>query len=88
MFRSSTILRELVQSLAKVTVLLKHSVKLHRRILCGDVAACCEVAYVLFVMQTDTSTQVNFSQALYKLPEDGQRPKHVGAIIMCIFMQI
>ena len=24
--------------------------------------------------------------ALYKLPEDGQRPKHVGAIIMCIFI--
>ena len=28
MFRSSTILRELVQSLTKVTLLLKHSVKL------------------------------------------------------------
>ena len=25
-----------------------------------------------------------FSQALYKFPEDGRRPKHVGAIIMCI----
>jgi len=22
----------------------------------------------------------NFSQALYKLPEDGRRPKHVGAV--------
>ena len=50
MFRSSTILRELVQSLAKVTLLLKHSVKL-RRILCGDVAACREMACVLFVVQ-------------------------------------
>ena len=40
MFRLSTILRELVQSLAKVTLLLKHSVKLRRCILCGDVAAC------------------------------------------------
>ena len=39
MFRSSTILGELVQCLAKVTFLLKHSVKLRRCILCGDVAA-------------------------------------------------
>jgi hypothetical protein len=53
MFRSSTILRELVQSLAKVTLLLKHSVKLRRRILCGVVAACREMACVLFVVQTD-----------------------------------
>ena len=48
MFRSSTILRELVQSQAKVKLLLKHSVKL-RCILCGDVAACREMACVLFV---------------------------------------
>jgi len=52
MFRSSTILSELVQSLAKVTLLLKHSVKLHHFILCGDVAACREMACVLFVVQT------------------------------------
>ena len=54
MFRSSTILRELVQSLAKVTLLLKRSVKLCRCILCGDVAACREMACVLFVVHTDT----------------------------------
>jgi len=53
MFRSSTIPRELVQSLTKVTLLLKHSVKLRRCILCGDVAACREIACVLFVVQTD-----------------------------------
>jgi len=47
MFRSSTILMELVQSLAKVILLLKHSVKLRRCILCGDVAACRETACVL-----------------------------------------
>ena len=47
MFRSSTTLRELVQSLAKVTLLLKHSVKLRRCILCGDVAARREMACVL-----------------------------------------
>ena len=44
MFRSSTILRELVKILAKVTLLLKHSVKLRRCILCGDVAACCHIS--------------------------------------------
>ena len=37
MFRSSTILMELVQSLDKVTLLLIHSVKLRRRILFGDI---------------------------------------------------
>ena len=52
MFRSSTILRELVQSLAKVIFMLKHSVKLSRCILGGDVAACRETACVLFVVQT------------------------------------
>jgi len=40
MFRSSTILRQLVQSLTKVTLLLKYSLKLHHCILCGDVEAC------------------------------------------------
>ena len=46
MFRYSTILRELVQSLAKVIFLLKHSVELRRYILvlCGDVAACCNIS--------------------------------------------
>ena len=48
MFQSSTIIMELVQSLAKVTLLLKHSVKLRRHILCEDVAACREMACVLF----------------------------------------
>ena len=56
-FRSSTILRELVQSLAEVTLLLKLTVKLRRCILCGDVAACREMACVLFVVQTDQSAQ-------------------------------
>ena len=52
MFRSSTILRELVQSMAKVIFLLKYLVKLCR-ILFGDVAACHGTACVLFVAQTD-----------------------------------
>jgi hypothetical protein len=53
MFQSLTILRELVQSLGKVIFLLKHSVKLHRCILCGDVAACHGKVCVLCVVRTD-----------------------------------
>jgi hypothetical protein len=45
MFRSSTIIRELVLSLAKV--MLEHSVKLCLYRLCGGVAACLGVAFVL-----------------------------------------
>ena len=56
MFRFSTILRELVQGLAKVILLLKHSVKLRRCILCGDVAACREMECVLFVVQSSQQT--------------------------------
>ena len=62
MFRSSTILRELVQSLAKVTLLLKHSVKLRCCILCGDVAACREMARVLFAVQTDTESKAQMNK--------------------------
>ena len=58
MFRSSTIFRELVQSLAKVTLLLKHSVKLRCCILCGGVAACREMACVLFVVHNKQHTQL------------------------------
>ena len=54
MFRTSTTLRELVQSLAKVIFMSKHPVKLRRCILCGDVAVCRDMACVLFVVQTDT----------------------------------
>ena len=53
MFLPSTILRELVQSLAKITFLLKHSVKLRRCVLCGDVAACREIACVCAVCCAD-----------------------------------
>ena len=45
MFRSTTIIKELALHLAKV--ILKHSVKLRRYILCGDVAACHRSACVL-----------------------------------------
>ena len=52
MFRSSAIFRELALNLAKVTFLLKHSVKLRRCILFGDVAACHGTACVLFAVHT------------------------------------
>ena len=41
MFRSSTIIREIVLNLAKVIFMLKHSVKLRHYLLCGCVAASC-----------------------------------------------
>jgi len=68
MFRSSTILKELVQSLAKVTLLLKHSVKL-RRILCGDVAACREMACVLFLCMVDTIKDMGWERHMARADE-------------------
>jgi hypothetical protein len=50
MFRSSTIIRELVLSLAKV--ILKHSGKVYPYRLCGGVAACLGVACVLCAVQS------------------------------------
>ena len=57
MFRSSTILKELVQNMAKVKHLLKHSVKLRCCILCEDVAACHEMECVLFFFFLQTAQQ-------------------------------
>jgi hypothetical protein len=54
---------ELVQSLAKVVFLLKHSVKLRRCILHGDVAARHETAWMLFVVQTDIAIVLYFGIA-------------------------
>ena len=48
-----------LQSLDKITLLLKHSVQLRRCILCGDVAACREMACVLFVVQPAGQTIIN-----------------------------
>ena len=41
MFRSSTIIRELVLNLDKVIFTLKRSLKLRRYLLCDCAAACC-----------------------------------------------
>jgi len=55
MFRSSmTIIRELYLYLTRVTFMLKHSVKLRRYILCGDVAACRRAACLLCAVQSET----------------------------------
>ena len=50
MFRSSIIIRELALNLVKVIFMLKHSVKLRRYLLCGCVAACHVMAYLLHDM--------------------------------------
>jgi len=51
MFRSSTIIRELALNLAKVTFMLKHSVKFRLYLLCFCVAACHGMARVLYAVQ-------------------------------------
>jgi len=65
MFWSSTILRDLVQSLAKVKLLLKNSVKLRHCILCGDILKDCSkgepstthIAVYITVLSGVVSTQ-------------------------------
>jgi hypothetical protein len=59
MFRSWTIIRELVLSLAKV--MLEHLVKLCPYRLCGGVAACLGVASVLCAVQNETELVVSSS---------------------------
>jgi hypothetical protein len=54
MFRSTTIIRELVLNLAKVIFMLKHSVKLRGYILFGDVAVCHRAACVLCAVHSTT----------------------------------
>ena len=56
MFQSSTIIRELALNLAKVTLTLKHFVKLRRNLLCGCVTACRGMACVLYAMQNAQHT--------------------------------
>ena len=52
MYRSTTIIRELVLNLAKVIFMLKHSVKLRRYMLFGDVTACHRKGCVLCAQRT------------------------------------
>jgi hypothetical protein len=81
MFRSTTIVRELVLNLAKVIFILKHSVKFRRYMFFGDVAAWHRAECVLCAVQND------FSQVQCKFPDDGRRPKHVGAIF-CVYFNV
>jgi len=55
MFRSSTIIRELVLNLTKFIFMLKHSVKLRHYLLCGCVAACHGMACELHATHTHHS---------------------------------
>jgi hypothetical protein len=52
MFRSSTIIMELALNLAKVILMLKHSMKLRLYLLCGCVAACHGMVCVLNTTHT------------------------------------
>ena len=72
-------------SLAKVTLKLKHSVRLRRNFLCGGVSACPSMACVLCVVQrtahnTQHTINIILARLNCKLPDDGRRPKHVGTI--------
>ena len=44
-------------SLAKVILILKYSVRLHRNLLCGGVAGCPGMARVLCAVQSETKTR-------------------------------
>ena len=56
MFRSTTIIWELVLNLAKVIFMLKSSVKLRHYMLLGDVATCHRAACVLCAVHSTQHT--------------------------------
>jgi len=56
MFWPTNIIRKLVLNLAKVIFMLKHSVKLRRYLLFGDVVACHRAACMLYAVH---STQIH-----------------------------
>ena len=68
-------------SLAKVILILKYSVRLRRNLLRGGVAACPSMACVLCAVLTEYfNINITLVRLNCKLPDDGRRPKHVGAI--------
>jgi hypothetical protein len=70
MFRSPTIIRELVMKLDKV--ILKHSLKLCPYRLCGGVAACCRHNVENVYNDTYTgTTNVILAKHRLRLPDDG-----------------
>jgi hypothetical protein len=72
MFWFSTIIRELVQNLAKVIFMLKHSVKLCHYLLCGCVAACHGMECVLYAAQN--ATQSHSAQRTTYMPFNDMLP--------------
>jgi hypothetical protein len=89
----------LLLSLAKVTLVLKQSVKLRSFVLCGGVAACyvqvwcvcCVPCRVSLILPHNTrrrnftdcfNISVTLARLKCKLPDNGCRPKHVGAILI------
>ena len=56
-------------SLAKVIVILKHSVRLRRNLLCGGVAACPSMACVLFAVYTVIKALINVHLLVNELCE-------------------
>ena len=65
-------------SLAKVTFF--KSVKVRRYGLCGCVAACYNIICL------PHNHIVTLARLICKLPDDGRRPKHVGAILIYVLM--
>ena len=56
-FRSTTIIRELELSLAKVILILKHWVRLHRNLLFGGKTTCPSMVCVLCAVQSGTKSR-------------------------------
>ena len=56
-------------SLAKVILILKHSVRLHRNLLCGGVAACPNMACVFFAVYSVIKVLINLHLFLNELCE-------------------
>jgi hypothetical protein len=69
MFRSTIIIRDMQLSLAKVILILKHSVKLCRKLLCGGVAACPGMASVLCAVQRT-------ARSTHAIPGHAATPPH------------
>jgi hypothetical protein len=67
-------------SLAKVILILKHSVRLRRNLLRGGVAAYLSVYCVLCRAQHTIHTLFWDMLLNCRLPDDGRRPKHVETI--------
>jgi hypothetical protein len=83
MFRSTTIIGELVLSLAKVTLMLKQSVKLRRYV---NMLPHHHITHNDSNIVTDCfNISATLARLKCKLPYDGRRPKHVGVTLNVSF---